>query len=422
MEESMKVLWLCNIVLPDFSSEFGLRKNNAGGWMTGMLHQLESREDLDIAICCPIIDSWRAKDGVCNNHRYYSFPLVASEYRDNVKERFRVILGDYVPDVIHIWGTEYPHTLEMVNACEESGLLDRVVINIQGLVSVCAQHYYADVPDRYRTMVVKGYPTIKEGCDDFARKGKYEIEALKKVRHVIGRTDWDEACTKKINPDAEYHFCNEILRDEFYRHVGEWNYEACEQHTIFVSQAGYPIKGLHYLLKAMPDILQCYPDAHVYVGGHDVTQPNFDGDVRPYGQYIKDLLDEYGLAEHVTFLGQLNEQEMIAQYKRANVFVSASTIENESNSISEAVLIGCPTVSSLVGGVVSRARVIGEFVYQHDAEYMLSYYINKIFAQQDFSCSCEAMRNIVHNVKNAGALHQIYGAILGGQCAYNNLK
>ena len=35
----MKVLWLCNIVLPDFSQEFGIKRSVVGGWMTGMIQK-----------------------------------------------------------------------------------------------------------------------------------------------------------------------------------------------------------------------------------------------------------------------------------------------------------------------------------------------------------------------------------------------
>lgn len=408
----MKVLWLCNIVLPEFSGEFGLRKYHTGGWITSMLHQLERREGVDVAVCCPIIDEWRMKDGVCGGHQYYAFPFFNREYRECVKERFREILKDYAPDIVHIWGTEFPHTLAMVNACQEMGLLDKVAVNIQGLVSVYAQHYYADVPGRYITMSAEGYPTLKEEHDGFVFRGKYEAGALRKVRYVIGRTDWDEACAMRINPNVRYYFCNETLRDVFYEHAGEWSYDNCEKHSIFVSQAGYPVKGFHYLLKAMPEVLRHHPDAHIYVSGDNVMKPDQRGNVRPYGQYLGTLVQEYGLEGHITFLGMLSGQEMIAQYKRANVFVSASTVENESNSLSEAVLIGCPVVYSLVGGVVSREKAIGGFGYQHDAEYMLSYYINKVFGQQRFPCNYEAVRTFTDGETNTKTLCKIYQMII----------
>lgn len=407
----MRVLWVCNIVLPDFSEEFGLRRYHVGGWMTSMLHQLERREQMEVAVCCPIIDTWRMKDGVCGGRRYYAFPFLDRQYDEQVKERFKAILKEYAPDVIHIWGTEYPHTLAMVNACEELRILNKAVVNIQGLVSICAQHYYADVPDEYRAMKVEGYPTIKEGHDEFVFRGKYETEALRKVRHVIGRTEWDEACAKRINPEVQYHFCNETLRDAFYEQAGTWSYDRCEKHSIFVSQASYPVKGFHYLLRAMPEILRQYPDTRVYVSGENIMRPDQRGNTRPYGRYLDALVQEYGLEGHVTFLGMLSELEMVEQYKRANVFVSASTIENESNSISEAVLVGCPVVFSLVGGVVSREKMIGGFGYQYDANYMLSYYIKNVFAQQEFVLAGDAMQNIVNGVKNMETLCKIYQEI-----------
>ena len=409
----MKVLWVCNIVLPDFSDEFGLRKYYIGGWMTSMLHQLESREGMDIAVCCPIIDAWRMKDGVCNGHRYYAFPFSRQKYCDPVKDRFREILTDYVPDVVHIWGTEFPHTLAMVNACEELGILDKTVIHIQGLVSIFAHHYYADVPNEYRMMIVEGYPTIKEDCDDFIFRGKYEIEALQKVKHVIGRTDWDEACTKRINPKVQYHLCNEMLRPTFYEHIGEWTYDNCKKHTIFVSQANYPIKGFHYLLKAMPEVLRYYPDAHIYVSGDNSMQLDQQGNVRPYGQYLSDLIKTHRLEGCITFLGMLNEQEMIERYKQANVFVSASSIENSSNSVQEAVLMGCPVIASYVGGTENYIQQEANgFLYQHDAEYMLGYYICKVFGKQEFTPCPEKIQGLAGGPKIAEDVQKIYDKIL----------
>ena len=98
----IKVLWLCNIVLPDFSQEFGIKKNPFGGWMTGMLHQLEKRNDVDICLCFPIIDEKRLKDGKCNGHEYYTFlcDMDADTYRPEMVEAFEKILEDSRPDIV----------------------------------------------------------------------------------------------------------------------------------------------------------------------------------------------------------------------------------------------------------------------------------------------------------------------------------
>ena len=334
----MKVLWLCNIVLPDFSGEFGIKKNPAGGWMTGMLHELEKMEEVDISLCFPIFDPQRKKDGACNGHMYYTFLCRDVEtYDAEMVGVFERILEKASPDIIHIWGTEYPHTTAMVTACRNRGMLDKTVINIQGLISVYAKHYLADIPEQYLKLEVEGHKSIKEAQASFEQRGKYEIESLKMARHVIGRTDWDEACVKAINPQIRYHVCDEILRESFYENAGRWKYENCQQHSIFVSQASYPIKGFHYLLQALPIIRSQYPDIHVY-------------------------------------------------YK-ANVFVLASTIENSPNSLNEAMIMGIPSIASYVGGICNRMTSGMEgILYPYNEPDLLAYYICKFFENKDNLC------------------------------------
>ena len=67
--------------------------------------------------------------------------------------------------------------------------------------------------------------------------------------------------------------------------------------------------------------------------------------------YIARLIERLGLGESVVFTGGLDAAGMKARYLASNVFVSASIIENSPNSVGEAMPIGCPAVSSCVGGV-----------------------------------------------------------------------
>ncbi len=382
----MKVLWLCNIVLPDFSQEFGIKKNPFGGWMTGMLHELEKREDIDICLCFPIFDSIRLKDGKYNGHEYYTFlcDMDAETYSIEMVDVFERILRKSRPDIVHIWGTEYPHTAAMLQACTRRNMLDRSVINIQGLVSVCYTHYLSGVPGEYRKLKLDDSRSLEEDRELFAKHGKCETESIKTVKHAVGRTDWDRACTEAINPGIHYHFCNEILRDMFYAEAGTWRYEKCRKHSIFVSQASYPVKGFHYLLQALPVVIQKFPDTQVYVAGADILEGI---DENPYSLYLNRLMKQLGLMNHITFLGSINESEMIKQYRNANVFVSASTIENESNSLSEAKIIGVPSVASFVGGVCNRINSGWDgFLYPYDEPMMMAYYICRIFENKDNLC------------------------------------
>ena len=75
---------------------------------------------------------------------HYFLNSDSKRFHEEQVECFKTILKAEQPDVIHIWGTEYPHSFAMVEAAEQVGQLERIVISIQGLVSVYAQHFFSD--------------------------------------------------------------------------------------------------------------------------------------------------------------------------------------------------------------------------------------------------------------------------------------
>ncbi len=412
----MKILWLCNIVLPDFSQEFSIKKSVVGGWMTGMLHELEKKEGIDISLCFPIYDPDRRKDGECNGHQYYTFWCKNAEVYDaEMVERFEKILEKNKPDIVHIWGTEYPHTTAMIAACKNRGMSERVVINIQGLVSVCAKHYLADIPETFRKLKTEDGTSIEEEQIAFERRGKYEIESLKQVQHVIGRTDWDRACVTAINPGIQYHFCGEVLKDHFYEYAGKWRYENCQRHSIFISQASYPIKGFHYLLWALPIIIKQYPDTRVYVAGNNILNAKKRNS---YSFYIENLIKRFDLSDVICFLDKLDETEMVQQYLKANVFVLPSTVENSPNSLYEAMIIGTPSIASYVGGISNRiTHNINGFLYPHNEPDLLAYYVCQVFENKEDMCrrfsmhTAGKMNQFINTEMNADANLEIYKKI-----------
>jgi len=378
----MKLLWLCNMA-PGIARDM---KDGGGLWIDHVLSDLRCREDITIRILFPgKPDQTGNPDARCS---YASFELsLPYEYKEELEARFRNELETFSPDVIHIWGTEYAHTLAMVNAAESLGLLDHLAVSIQGLCSVYAGHYAEGVPceiqksGTFRDLVRRDNISMQR--KKFALRGDLEVRALKKARHVIGRTAWDKACTQQINPQAEYHFCNETLREPFYE--GSWQYETCQKHRIFASSCAYPVKGFHYLLEAFAQVVKKYPDATLAVPGKPFLARSIREKIRQsgYQKYLSDLAEKYALEDRIEFLGGLSAQEMKENYQKANVFVLPSTIENSPNSLGEAMLLGVPCVAADVGGVTNMMTHEKEgFVYQPSAEYMLAYYIDRVFAME----------------------------------------
>lgn len=416
----MKILWITNIkVEQDCDSSTNFR----GGWMVGALNFLVQTTTNTIAIAYPENEVVRDSE---SEVQYYSFSydMASIRYDEKLCEQFVDIYRDYMPDVIHIWGTEYIHSYAAVQAAKKLNIENRIVVNIQGLVSIYSKHLAIGVSEKNRkckTLVDLLYDgSINRQIKLFRERGEYEKKVIEQVKNVIGRTTWDKACTKMINPSINYYFCNEILREPFYSDC-VWSIENCEPYSIFVSQANYPIKGFHFLIDALGLIKENFPNVKLYIAGECFykrkSRYSFVKSQYLMNTYEKCLyreICERHLEDNILFLGSLSATQMKERYLKSNVVVSASTIENESNTVSEAKILGVPVVASYVGGVTDRIdHMVDGVLYPCNEPYMLAYYINKIFFDSDFctkiSLNARKTGMVINNRKeNGNKLLEIY--------------
>lgn len=417
----MKVLWITNIVFPE-AQELLLGKGvlkASGGWMLGAADALLKHEEVDLYVSCPT----RLVDDLCflegEKIKYYLFPMGKGNTRRNEKYQkyWRKISEEIHPDVVHIHGTEYSHGLEYVEACGANN----VIVSIQGLVSVYARYYNGglsrwEILRNFTLRDLVGDLICGSGKYSFERRGKYEIELLKGTKHIIGRTSWDRAHAWTINPDAEYHFCNETLRPEFYS--GEsWSYDRCHPHRVFVSQASYPIKGLHMLLRALPLVLQHFPDTTVHIAGSDITctKTGMLGLLKlsGYGKIIRKIIHRYDLQRCVTFTGSLDANGMKQEYLQSNVFVCPSAIENSPNSLGEAQILGTPIIASYVGGIADMMKGDEEHLYRFEEVEMLANKICKVFRECGLNKEMMDVARRRHSADiNSKSLIEVYNRLL----------
>lgn len=351
-------------MLPAIGRELNMPCSNREGWLSGIFEKVLKKETpFVLGVCFPVesgqIEALKRQNGEkfsVQGVSSYAFAENLSTpeiYDAGMEEVFREIFRDFQPDIIHIFGTEFPHALAAVRAF---GKPERTLIGIQGLCGEIAKVYMAGLPEAvqrrvtFRDFIRKD--SIRQQQEKFVRRGENEAEAIKGCGNITGRTRFDREGTVRINPHAKYFSMNETLREEFYE--GEWQLEKCEPHSIFLGQGDYPLKGMHFVLEAMALLAPKYPDCKLYVAGNSVishTSLKEKLKLPAYGKYLLALIRRYGLNDRVIMLGKLNAEKMKTQYLRSSVFVCASVLENSPNTVGEAQLLGVPVAASCAGGI-----------------------------------------------------------------------
>jgi L-malate glycosyltransferase len=379
----MRILWITNTIFPEPSKVLGFSVPVVGGWMYGLAEQLVEKKEITLAVAT-VYKGHDLKTLDLNGVKYYLLPDISlSGYKKDLEQLWRDVISNFSPDLVHIHGTENHHGL----ACMRSSQRLNYVVSIQGLVSVIVRYYYSglSIIDILKNITVRDIlriDTIFHWKNRLNKYAKYEKEYINRTQNVIGRTSWDYAHTKAINKDVTYHHCNEVLRNGFYN-APKWDTEKKENYTIFLSQASYPIKGLHQVLKAISLLVKEFPMITLRVAGYSIINTTTFIDkvkINGYGSYIIKILNTLKLKKNILFTGLLSEEDMIKEYLNAHVFICPSIIENSPNSLGEAQILGVPIIASYVGGIPDM--IIHEetgLLYRFEEIEMLAENIRRVF-------------------------------------------
>lgn len=378
-------------------------KNNeaySAWWVENLISGLKTKDiDINFMFVTGLAKnvSFVENDGIC----YISIPECSGSLEKKVND-FTNIFKDVVekvkPDVVHIIGTEREYNYALLKAFNNP---DKTIVSITGMVTYYSQHYLGGID---RSILkkkslgdfIKRWGPLDEQRD-FIKCAIYEKKLLEEAKYVFGRTSWDNTCSLLINPSLNYIHCGEIINPIY--QTEHWDYKNCQKHSIFISQATYPIKGFHQLIEALPYILKKYPDTVINVAGFNLfDESSFMAKVKrnTYSKYLLGRMKKLGInKETISFKGYLKPQDMLKQYLNANVFVLPSIIENSPNSLGEAMMVGVPCVASYVGGVGDMVENGKDgFTYPFNEPYKLAKYILNIFDNIDLanSLSLEAQQ------------------------------
>ena len=378
----MRVLWISFVLFPEASVLSGkeITHRGSGGWLFAAAEALLDTNlgiELRVATVSPGIKEFVFLHGERTDYYLIPYGRGFNKYHHGYDEYWKAIKNEFHPDVVHVHGIESSLALSYMNVCGN----ENVVCSIQGLFNVIARYMFYGLPKRellfnttLRDVIRGSYFRLQR---DYLRRQGFIEDTMKKGRYFIGRTSWDRAHLWAVNPNAEYLYCNETLRRSFY--TNKWAYKNCQPHSIFLSS----IKGLPLFLRALRIVVKYYPDVVVRIAGDtSISKRSFRDRIRRtgYEKLVINRINRYELSHYLFFLGSLSEDEIRKEYLQANVFVNPSQIENSSNSVGEAQLMGVPLIASYVGGMSDLIPDIScGIMYRFDEYEMLARAICDVF-------------------------------------------
>ncbi|TKZ17449.1 glycosyltransferase [Shimia litoralis] len=384
-DRPIRILWTSNIDLPAAAPQLGLAPAPFGGWLTLMTSRLGRLPGFEIAVAMRS-ESRQFQKVQVEGITYFALPQQKDRF-DVAQADVDRVLTEFAPDILHVEGAEMRHARRFLNTWAGPRLL-----SMQGVLNGYASYELGFLPIfsmlnplRPRLMLT-AMALLFQRQRQFAPRLPSEREAMRLANHIMGRTLWDRAQAKALSPQARYHHCSRILRDEFY--TSSWAGTACEPFSIFVGNGASPRKGAHVAVKALAQLLSDFPQATLYMAGQDPRKLPWQSPKRHVGYpvYLLDLIRKLGVEENVRFTGVLNARQMVDRMARSHVCLMASIIENSPNTLGEAMILGVPTVSAYAGGAPSMAGdEVEALFYRPDDPAMLALQIRRIFEDPELA-------------------------------------
>jgi len=417
----MKILWTVNLIPVNVASKLGISSDVLGGWVESMAGELKNFTDIELAVACKCENGEHFEaeiDGV----KYFSVSYTSSTPCKDIEKRFLQILESFKPDLIHIEGTEFLHAKAVLTVGERLNI--PTVTSMQGILNgqynyQCGQLQVDDlIFSKSLTNIFAGLLLHFRKTKWYKKRLSHERAVIESSKYILGRTTWDRAHSYSINPDAKYYSCNRVLRAPFY--TEKWDLSKTERHSIYVGNGYTALKGFHFVVEALPQLIKEYPDIKVYVAGH---KPYTENDKRVffkkgYGVYLKKLIEDSGAKDHIIFTGPLKAQQVAERLSKVNAYVLCSTVENSPNTLGEAMLVGTPCVAAYVGGVSDMAEDGKDALfYRNDDAALLAWSIKRIFDSDELaselSQNAKKRAELTHSPrKNAEDLVKAYKDIL----------
>jgi len=353
----MRILWFTNTP-SNAAQEFGY-KTFGGGWITSLEELIIESGEFELGICF-FYHGENPMEIRKNNVVYYGIPFKKESKLKKIISRhlnrpddedstyIDVVLREFKPDLIHVFGTEQGYGRILMNKSK------KVLFHLQGLLGPITEVYFPPSFKKNNLLfasnllsILKGYTYYHE-YNKLKRWAAREQNIIKNFKYFSGRTGFDNNYIKLINPSASYFHCDELIRNEFYNKKWEFPNQIVNNGVVVIGTTINPslYKGLDLVYKTIS-----------LINGYKIQWKIFgvkENDM--YSQIIRENSKQRNNKGDIRFYGQLSSIELIAQLQTCHLFVHPSYIDNSPNSVCEAMILGMPVITSSVGGIKTLVK------------------------------------------------------------------
>ena len=160
---------------------------------------------------------------------------------------------------------------------------------------------------------------------------------LNKIICVSGPSKQDVVEEFLVNPENVEVILNGIDIETF---KPDSDSKVVENRIVTTASADIPLKGLRFLINALPRVLKDFPETHLIVIGKS-----------PNESKIRKLIDDLHLNERISFKSNLSEEEIVDIYHTSQIAVIPSLYEGFGFGAGEAMACGTPLISTDSGGL-----------------------------------------------------------------------
>ena len=345
----MRVLWF-EITTPNLYE----RTNTVlGGWQDSLEDVIKTEKEVDLYVAFPskVLQDRKLVGGVTYiplQLKYSLFEKIQdlftwNVFRDKLLKQCLTVIEDVKPDIIHVFGTEYPYGLI---SCQTK---IPVVLHIQGAIIPYHNAYYPPSYNNY-SMFFLQFPNIIRQMYVWIKsrkektRVKLEESVWKSVSYFMGRTNWDKAIVYCNNPQSYYFHVDEVLRPAFYSISKRWDVKEGRQLKLLTIGIGTFWKGPDLIVKT----------ANVLKQLNVSFEWNVAGEIRVDVKTVVEKKEAKRFEDNnVNILGYEDADNLIELILSSTMLIHTAYIDNSPNSICEAQMLGLPIISTKVGGIDS---------------------------------------------------------------------